>query len=65
MTEDQLWTCQSTSPLANLISKSKALSYRQHSLYYKHIGAFLHLFIEDATFSLSQYTIHSAWYRKG
>ncbi|TNN75615.1 hypothetical protein EYF80_014165 [Liparis tanakae] len=61
MAEDQLWTGQAAGPLAELVCKSKALSHRQNGLDDEHVGPFLQLFIEDATLSLPQYTIHSAW----
>lgn len=61
MAEDQLWTGQSTGPLADLVSKSKALSDRQNGLDDEHVCPFLHLLMEDATLSLPQDTIYSAW----
>lgn len=62
--EDQLWTGQPAGPLADLVSKSEALSHRHYCLYNEDVRPFLHLFMEDATLSLAQYTIYSTWHRK-
>ena len=61
MAEDQLWTGQPAGPLADLVSKSEALSHGQDGLDDEHVRPFLHLFVEDATLSLPQDAIHSAW----
>lgn len=60
--EDQLWACQAAGPLADLVSKSKALGDREESLDGENVRPLLHLLLKNTTLSLPQDAIHSAWY---
>lgn len=60
--EDQLWACQAAGPLADLVSKSKALGDREKSLDGEDVRPLLHLLVKNTTLSLPQDAIHSAWY---